>query len=306
VDTFKDGGLTGITLDPAFTQNGFVYVFYSRLASPVRTRVSRFTASQSNPDIALTGSELILVDDIPADLGRHNGGGLRFGTDGKLYIGVGDGATDPMDAQRLDTLNGKLLRINADGSIPPDNPFVAEPGARPEIWAYGLRNPFTFAIQAGTGAILINDVGRGGWEEINLGAARANYGWPLCEGPCATPGLTDPIHAYPHGIGCALSGAAFYPGGPLPAKYAGAYVYADFMGGWISALEWGAGESTPLAAGLISPVGLSVGNDGALYYLSFTFGTINRIDYRPDAADEANAAGIPLEDLAARAFPCVE
>jgi len=304
VDTFGDGGLVGLALDPSFAQNRFVYVFYSRALRPVRNRVSRFTASSSSPDVAEPDGELVLVDDIPADIGNHNGGALRFGLDGKLYIGVGDGAANPMGAQSLSTLNGKLLRINPDGSIPTDNPFVDEPDARAEIWAYGLRNPFTFAVQPGTGAIFINDVGQGLWEEVNLAVAGANYGWPLCEGRCSMPGLVDPTYVYSHDVGCAIAGGAFYPGGQFPSSYAGAYFFADFMAGWISVLDLARNEAVPFAVDVRGPVDLRIDSDGALYYLSFERGAVYRIHYAGETDGPGSA--IRPEDVAPRTFLCVE
>jgi glucose/arabinose dehydrogenase len=301
VDTFSDRGLLGLSLDPSFAENGYIYVFYSRPGRPGRNRVSRFTASATNRNVVEAASERVLLDDIPADVGNHNGGAIHFGTDGKLYIGVGDGAANPRGAQSVGTLNGKILRLNPDGSIPVDNPFVAEPEARPEIWAYGLRNPFSFAVQPGTGLIFINDVGAGLWEEIDVGVAGANYGWPSCEGVCAQPEMVDPIHVYTHDIGCAITGGVFYNGGQFPADYNGAYFFADYMGGWIRVLTPDRGEARPFALGVPSPVDLQIGNDGALYYLSFGGGAIYRIEYQGQVG-EPTAAGEP----ATPTFLCVE
>src|SRR6185369_13141471 len=117
-----------------------------------------------------------------AGAGNHNAGAVHFGPDGKLYIATGDGGTATR-AQDLNDLHGKILRINRDGTIPSDNPFAGQAGRRPEIWAYGLRNPFTFAFQSGTGRMFINDVGNTTWEEINDGSIPgSNFGWPIHEG----------------------------------------------------------------------------------------------------------------------------
>jgi glucose/arabinose dehydrogenase len=130
----------------------------------------------------------------------------------------------------------KILRINADGSVPADNPFVGTPDARGEIWAYGLRNPFTGDIDPVTGRMYINDVGQHRSEEINLGVAGANYGWPDCEGECENPDFEDPIYAYSHGTGCAITGGAFYRGTQFPEEYQGSYFFADLCKGWIKRL----------------------------------------------------------------------
>ncbi|HKB35342.1 MAG TPA: PQQ-dependent sugar dehydrogenase, partial [Gemmataceae bacterium] len=181
VNTFSERGLDGITFDPNFASNHFVYIYYTTNASTPVNRVSRFTVSTTDPNVAQAGSEKVLLDNIPSTNGNHNGGALHFGIDGKLYIGVGESGV-PSNAQMLNTLAGKILRINADGSIPSNNPFVNTPGARGEIWALGFRNPFTFAVQPGTGRIFVNDVGEGSWEEIDDLVKGGNYGWNTTEG----------------------------------------------------------------------------------------------------------------------------
>lgn len=308
VDTFGDRGLLAVALDPSFVENRRVYVFYSVSSTPVRNRVSRFTASVSNPDVAEPDSELVLLDDIPTDNGSHNGGAFHFGADGKLYVGVGDGAVNPGRAQDLSSLSGKLLRINPDGSIPEDNPFVGDFEARPEVWAYGLRNPFTLAVRSATGDMFINDVGAGSWEEINPGRIGANYGWPVCEGMCSEPGVIDPIEAYPHSIGCAITGGVFYEGAQFPEAYHGDYFFADFMGGWIGLLgAAGRSEATSFAANIPSPVDLGVGPDGALYYLSFREGAVYRIEFDPTpTTDTARSDWVGGPIIAGEGMLCVE
>jgi glucose/arabinose dehydrogenase len=184
----------------------------------------------------------VLVD-LPAlsSALNHNGGALQFGSDGKLYVGVGDNANGAQ-APDLSLVFGKLLRFNDDGSIPGDNPICGTPGVLAcAIWARGLRNPFTFAFQAGTGRMHINDVGQNSWEEIDFGAPAADYGWPGSEGPTSASGITAPIFAYQHSdtspsgsgpggffTGCAIIGGAFYPdSGNFPAAYRGSYYFAD-------------------------------------------------------------------------------
>src|SRR5262249_26496197 len=176
----------GVPLDPDFGRNGYLYLCYVARRPYSHHRVSRFTAAG---DVAAPGSELVLLEgDDQAKLGGkvpagHQGGALHFGADGKLYVAIGD-QTAGAPSQSLSSFQGKLLRINADGSIPAGNPFAdAARGKYRAIWARGLRNPFCFAVQAGTGRIFVNDVGENTWEEINEAVAGGNYGWPLGEGP---------------------------------------------------------------------------------------------------------------------------
>ena len=176
--------------------------------------------------------------------------------------------TAGMPAQSMTTLQGKLLRLNPDGSIPDDNPFYRTAAASTGIWALGLRNPFTFAVQPGTGRIMINDVGQGTWEEVNEGFAGANYGWPLTEGPTSDPRFRGPIHHYPV---ASIAGGAFCPPGVaagFPPQYQGKYFFMDFVRGWINVLDPDHPHSVEkFAAGLTRPVDLAFSPDGALYVL---------------------------------------
>ncbi len=273
-DPTAERGLLGVAFDPDFATNRHVYVYYTSAATQ-RNRVSRFTADASNPDVAVPGSEVVLLDGLAGAAGYHNGGAIHFGLDGKLYVAVGDSHTSS-NAQNLGVREGKLLRINSDGSVPPDNPFVSNPSARGEIWALGLRNPFTFAVQPGSGRIHINDVGEDSWEEINLGQAGANYGWPTCEGACANPAFQNPLFAYSHvGGNCAITGGTFYQGTRFPAEYVGSYFFADFCGSWIKILrpDGSVADFATVASGFV--VDLKVGPDGSLYYLSRADRTVN-------------------------------
>ncbi|MDO8250429.1 MAG: PQQ-dependent sugar dehydrogenase, partial [Rhodoferax sp.] len=181
VDASGERGLIGVTLHPQFPAIPHVFVHYTTSVGGTHNRISRFTALG---DVTLPSSEQVLVDLPPlSGATNHNGGALHFGNDGKLYVGVGENA-DPARSQDLASPFGKLLRFNEDGSIPADNPFFStQSGLARAIWAYGLRNPFTFAVQPATGRIHINDPGQNTWEEINVGAAGANFGWPNSEGP---------------------------------------------------------------------------------------------------------------------------
>jgi len=269
VDSFNERGLLGITFDPNFASNQFLYVYYTVPGTPAHNRVSRFTASG---DVAAAGSEVIILDlDNLSSFGNHNGGAIHFGPDGKLYVGVGEN-NNGANAQTLTNRLGKLLRINADGSLPADNPFFNTAiGANRAIWALGLRNPYTFAFQSGTGRMFINDVGANTWEEINDGIAGSNYGWSICEGACSPPNANfrDPLFQYGHTAACAIVGGAFYnpPINQFPAGYLDKYFFADLCGNWIRVMDPSHNTASDFATGLVTPVDLQVGPDGSLYYL---------------------------------------
>jgi glucose/arabinose dehydrogenase len=232
-------------------------------------RVGRFTA---RGDVAASGSERVLIEgDDQSTLGGtvpagHQGGALHFGGDGMLYIAIGD-QTAGLPAQRLDTFQGKLLRVAPDGAIPADNPFASRAsGKYRAIWAIGLRNPFTFAVQPGTGRILINDVGQDAWEEVNEGVPGANYGWPAVEGPSDDPRYRAPVHWYKV---ASVAGGAFVPRGAFPPEYEGKYLFMDFVRGWVKALDPDRpAEAAPFATGLLRPVDLAFAPDGSLYVLT--------------------------------------
>jgi uncharacterized repeat protein (TIGR03806 family) len=274
VDGSWERGLIGVALDPAFPKQPYVYLCYIAAKPYPHHVVSRFTA---DGDRAVAGSEKVLLEgDDQRKLGGsvpagHQGGGLRFGKDGKLYLGVGEQTNDPA-AQRLDTFQGKLLRINADGSIPADNPLVDKTKDKYRaIYAYGLRNPFALAVQPGTGRLFINDVGSSRWEEINEAAAGANYGWPLSEGPTADRRFRGPLFAYAERAAQSITGGAFYdpPRKQFPERYQGKYFFADYILNWVRVLDPDKpGRAEPFAAGLAGPVALEVGPDGSLYVLN--------------------------------------
>jgi glucose/arabinose dehydrogenase len=279
---FGGQGLMDIELDPDFDANGYYYVFYTK-GSLNRNRVSRFTA---NGNSTVAGSEVVLWQDIQPATDEHQGGAVVVGPDGKLYISVGE-AFVPDDAPRLTSYRGKILRINKDGSIPADNPFHDGTGPNLDaIWAYGLRNPFRLTVDALTGRIIIGEVGGNdpaiAQEEINVLVRGANYGWPLCEGPCATPGTTPPIYYYPHtGRDAGVIGGFVYRGNKFPNAYFGSYFFADYAQNWIRRLTFdtngtvnGVFNFEPVNGTLDGdygdPTGLKEGPDGALYYTDFT------------------------------------
>jgi glucose/arabinose dehydrogenase len=290
VDSAGERGLLGIAFDPNFATNNFVYVYYTVPGNPAHNRVSRFTA---NGDVALAGSEFVVVDlDNLSGAGNHNGGAIHFGPDGKLYVAVGENA-NAANSQTLSNRLGKVLRINADGSIPSDNPFFnTATGANRSIWALGLRNPFTFAFQPGTGRMFINDVGETLWEEINDGIAGSNYGWNTCEGACSPPrsNFRDPLFQYAHGSsstqGCAIVGGGFYNPSTVqfPASYVGKYFFADLCTGWIRLFDPSNNTATDFATGISSPVDVKVANDGSLYYLAIGSAAVFRVQFPAGAS----------------------
>lgn len=275
VDASGERGLLGVAFDPDFARNNFVYIYYTVPSGPAvaaHNRVSRFVA---NGDIAVAGETVLVELEDLSGATNHNGGAIHFGPDGKLYIATGENA-NPANAQSLANRLGKILRINADSTIPIDNPFFNEAaGLNRAIWALGLRNPFTFAFQPGTSRMFINDVGQSSFEEINDGVARANYGWPATEGPTTDPRFRSPLFVYGTGSGptegCAITGGAFYnpPVAQFPASFTGLYFFADFCSGWIRQLDPANPATAPFfATDIAFPVDLQVGPDGALYYLA--------------------------------------
>ena len=290
VDSKGERGLLALTFDPDFSTNGYLYLHYTRKATsttPPHNRVVRVTASG---DKAVAGSEKLIFrlgnQSAANQFPQFMGGALDFGKDGKLYVATGDNDT-PDKAQKLTNLFGKLLRINNSGTIPTDNPFYSRAsGKNRAIWARGLRNPFKFAIQPGTETIFINDVGHNDFEEINRGAAGANYGWPVHEGAANRSPYVDPIFSYAHDgdpatTGCAITGGTFYNPSTMqfPSAYAGDYFFADFCSGWIRTRDSG-GSVTGFASGLERPIDLEVSKAGELYYLSrSSTGIVGKIGY---------------------------
>ncbi len=271
-------GLAGLAIDPNFSSNGFIYVYYTALLPQPHNRLSRLTLSG---DVVLANSERIFLD-LPA-LGNqiHHGGGVRFGLDGKLYVSVGDHGSSA-NAQSLSNLFGKILRLNSDGTVPSDNPFVGVSGARGEIWALGLRNPFKFAIDPVGGHMYINDVGQNTWEEVNLGQRGANYGWPACEGVCSNQNFVNPIYSYIHNGNASITGAVFYRGSQFPQAYNGRYFFSDYNSNWVKMLRQD-NTVSDFIENIPTPIDLLVHPDGSLYILSIYPGRLTKVTYiRPD------------------------
>ncbi len=270
----QEAGLIGITLDPAFPTSPYVYVHYTVPGTPPHGRVSRLTA---DGDVSIPGSETVVFE-LDGNLGstlQHNGGEIKFGRDGMLYIGAGD-TTDAATAQSLTSTHGKILRVNPDGTVPEDNPFsLFATGKYRSIWAMGLRNPFSFAFDPPNGALFVNDVGNSDWEEVNLVFKGGNYGWPGCEGACNGFRI-DPIHQYDHSAGRAITGAVFYRADNFPSEFDGDYFFADAYGGFIMRLDAPTYAAVPFMSGLSQPVDLDVGPDGVLYWLGLD-GKVHKI-----------------------------
>lgn len=278
-DYTNERGLLGVAVHPQFDSNGYVYVYYTTPQGGTHNRISRFTVRGNTAE-----SEKVLVDLPTLSAGIHNGGAMHFGADGKLYVAVGDNQVGA-NSQSLDSPLGKLLRFNDDGSIPSDNPFCTTQGNLAcAAWARGLRNPFTFAVQPGTGRIHINDVGQGLWEEINVGARGANYGWPATEGLTSASGVTSPAVVYPHQrnapvvagdgpggfiVGSCIIGGGFYPDqGPFPAPWRGGYFFTDFVTGFVAFVDLNNGNAVYSFGSLtVQPTGMVVTRKGELLVL---------------------------------------
>jgi len=282
----NEEGLLGLAFDPNYRNNGYFYVYYSA-ESPRRSVISRFHLEQGGTNTAAVQSEVVILE-IRQPYSNHNGGQIAFGPDGYLYIAIGDGGSggDPQNnGQNSGTLLGTILRIDVNGlsttdsyKIPADNPFVDTSGARAEIWAYGLRNPWRFSFDTETGLMWAGDVGQNRWEEIDIITMGSNYGWNIMEGSrCYSPAancnqadLELPVFEYDHSQGCSVTGGYVYRGTDL-AGLQGRYIYGDYCSGNIWALDYR--EDSKVENTLLVESGLNItsfGQDraGNLYILA--------------------------------------
>jgi glucose/arabinose dehydrogenase len=280
----SEQGLLGLAFHPNYADNGYFFVNYTDMDG--NTAISRFQVSGQDPNRADPGSETVLLT-ISQPYENHNGGMLAFGSDGYLYIGTGDGGSggDPQNnAQSLDTLLGKMLRIDIDQeegyAVPADNPLPEHPYA--EIWAYGLRNPWRFSFDALTGDLYIGDVGQSEWEEIDYlphdASGGINFGWNYYEGSHPFQGshpadqtFTEPVAEYGHDLGCSVTGGVVYRGQELP-EWQGIYFYGDFCTGNLWGLfQTAAGEWNSLLLYQNLAMTTSFGEDeaGEVYLLDY-------------------------------------
>ncbi len=270
-----EAGILSLAFHPQFAHNGAFYVTYTTASV---LRVSRFLAPSASANAADPGSEVVIIE-APQTSHHNTSGMVLFGPDGDLYVGVGDG-DDKTTPQDLTKLNGKLLRLAVDPAapsytIPAGNPFVGKSGARPEIWAYGLREPYRYWFDGPTNALYIADVGASSWEEIDvvsIGKGGLNFGWPIMEGThcfspssgCSTTGLTPPVYDFAHtGAETAVIGGSVYRGTALPACYRGKYFFGTYNSGVVDTLSMQANAATVAAVpGLSDPDAASFGVDG--------------------------------------------
>ena len=252
-------GFLSLALDPAFPARPYIYTYYSA-ASPRRTVLSRF---EVRGDAADPSSELVILE-VAQPFSNHKGGAVRFGPDGMLYLGLGDGGSegDPSgNGQNLAVLLSKVLRIDVRDStpnqpyaVPPDNPFVGRAGARPEIWAYGFRNPWRTTFDPATGKLWASDAGASAVEEVDIVERGGNYGWDrlegdLCHSPrtnCNRAGTIAPVATYTHQDGCSIIGGVVYRG-PAIAQLVGHYVYGDYCSGKMWAVPVEGGDAVMVA-----------------------------------------------------------
>lgn len=322
VSSGGETGLLGLAFHPDYAENGYLFVNYTT-GGPLRSRVSRFSRSETNPAEADPASELVLLE-INQPFSNHNGGGLAFGPDGYLYASFGDGGSggDPEEnGQDPATLLGAILRLDVDGGgtapdcggpdahyTVPDNALADGPGGNcDEIYAWGLRNPWRFSFDRVTGQGWIADVGQNQWEEIDLMEDGGNYGWNTYEGnhcydgPCDPEGFIFPVWEYDHALGCSVTGGYVYRGEDAP-ELAGKYVYGDYCSGRIWALDLSGFQprNELLDVGTFSGL-TSFGEDaaGELYLVRST-GRVYRFSSESDTSSEG---GVPEGDARLEVYP---
>ena len=276
----NEEGLLSVALDPRFDSNRWVWTYYS-MTSPRRSVLVRYTAGANG---VIDKASALVVLEQAQPFSNHNGGAIWFGPDGLLYLGYGDGGSggDPQgNGQSLGTLLGKIIRIDVRNSsageayrIPQDNPFVSRPGAKGEIWAYGLRNPWRMAFDRATGTLWVADVGQGEVEEISTVRRGDNLGWKIMEGDrcygastCNRTGLVLPVTQYTHtGGSCSVTGGPAYRGVAVP-EVSSTYLYADYCSGELWSLPLDGGEPVIVARGLNNVTSMATDSAGLVYIL---------------------------------------
>jgi len=290
VDTDGERGLSGIAVDPDYLENHHIWVYYTTDERPARNRLSRFRhVGQQLVD------ETVMLETPDLENDIHNGGCLRFASDGTLFVSTGDDDQGGRTAQNTHDLRGKILHINRDGSPAAGNPYLDGKGGDARVWAYGFRNPWRFNLQPESQNLFIGDVGNATHEEVNLGFRGGNFGWPSTEGPDppAVPGVTYPIYSYPHTspLGNSITGGDHARPNNFPAGYAGNYFFGDYATHQIFRMVLDE-TNTPISTEVFAsdartPVDIQFGPDGGLYYVSFARerdvegspGSIVRISY---------------------------
>jgi glucose/arabinose dehydrogenase len=299
VDSLGERGLLGVCVDPAFSTNGFVYLYYT-----TKTPVFRISRFHMIGDALDPSSEFVVLDNIDATTTGHTGATIRIGPDGKLWAAPGDSGTGGAKSQDISTgkFNGKVLRMNLDGSAPPDNPFFSVPGVEPRIWAFGFRNPLRFSFRpAPDNTLFVADVGESFGGSLFAiatpastppGTGGGNYGWPCRDGglphtpvPPVTcnPPLLDPIFSYDRTVGQAIVGGVFVTSPAYPAAIQGKYLFGDHAQSWIRFLDVDAsnqvvGALQDVATAAEIPLSLRTGPDGLVYFAAIGTGRIYRIN----------------------------
>jgi glucose/arabinose dehydrogenase len=301
VDSFGERGLLGMAFDPDYATNGFFYIYRTVPGGSVHNEIERYHVS-ANPNIADPASATPILNIGNLGASNHNGGWIGFGPDGYLYAAVGENANSA-NAQSTANLLGKILRIDvhsdafpadpdANYAVPSDNPFVGTAGARGEIYALGLRNPFRDSFDRATGDFFIADVGQSTIEEINPGIKGANYGWPSAEGPSNNPAFTNPIFSYDHTVGQAIIGGYVYRG--TSEGLQGQYFYADEVAGKVFTLQfngstWVSTERTSQittdAGAINNPTSFGEDAKGNLYIVDYD-GDVFRLTPNAASADQ--------------------
>jgi glucose/arabinose dehydrogenase len=299
-DSGGERGLFGIAFEPDFGTNGRAYLSYTRSAPSLTSYVSRFTSNDGGLTLD-AASEVVLLA-LPQPFSNHNGGHIAFGPDDLLYVAFGDGGSgdDPGNrAQDTTNLFGTIIRIDVTAlpyTIPPGNPFAGNPRCPtgssnidcPEIYAYGLRNPWRFSFDRNTGELWAADVGQGAWEEVDRIVAGGNYGWRIREGAhcnipasgCTTVGLIDPVSEYDHDLGQSVTGGYVYRGGAITALR-GDYLFGDFVTGVILRAVDGAGPPEVLLDSGLNPSSFGEDAAGELFVVSYSDGALYRVVAAP-------------------------
>ncbi len=292
---YTERGLLGLAFHPKYKENGLFFIYYT--AQPGDVTLARYKVSANDPDVADPNSAKILLTVQHRQFPNHDGGQLEFGPDGYLYVGIGDGgsAGDPnRNGQNTNVLLAKILRLDVNSGdpygIPADNPFAANKQGRPEVWAYGLRNPWRFSFDRKTGDLYIADVGQDLYEEVNVQRAGTpgglNYGWNIMEGlhcygadSCNQQGLVLPVAEYNHSFGCSITGGYVYRGAAFP-EMQGTYFFGDYCSGRIWAMQPAGQDKWQATQVMESQHAISTfGEDeaGELYMADLNDGTIYQV-----------------------------